>query len=78
MVEGNPQKPKMWLWVSQRKPRMMIDDDVGGEYKRKVCDSRIVDEPCIEKKFPRELTDTMAGNPCILVDGTFLYGLQQT
>jgi hypothetical protein len=31
MVEGNPQKPRMWLWVSQRKPRMMIDDDGGVE-----------------------------------------------
>jgi hypothetical protein len=30
MVEGNPQKPRMWLQVSQRKPRMMIDDDARG------------------------------------------------
>jgi hypothetical protein len=30
MVEGNPQKPKMWLWVSQIKQEMMIDDDARG------------------------------------------------
>jgi len=29
MVEGNPQKPKMWLWVSQIKQEMMIDDARG-------------------------------------------------
>jgi hypothetical protein len=30
MVEGNPKKTRVWLWVSQRKPEMMIDDDAGG------------------------------------------------
>jgi Mg2+ and Co2+ transporter CorA len=30
MVEGNPKKPRVWLHVSQRKPKMMIDDDARG------------------------------------------------
>jgi hypothetical protein len=27
MVKGNPQKPRIWLRVNQRKPRIIGDDE---------------------------------------------------
>jgi hypothetical protein len=41
------------LWVSQRKPRIMIDDDAHAvkDTCMKTCDGRMVDEPCTRKCF---------------------------
>ena len=47
----------------------MVDDDVGGV--ENVCDLRNIDEPCLRKKFPRELTYAMVGDPCISMDCDF-------
>jgi hypothetical protein len=69
VFEGNPQKLELWLRVNQRKLKVVINYNEGEV--EKVFDLRIMDEPYKKKNIPRELVDTLASNPHILVNGDF-------
>jgi hypothetical protein len=73
---GNPEKPRVWLRVSQRKPRMMIDDDAGGV--KMFVTKRIVVEPCMRKSFLENRWIQRLVTHVFRWMVTFLYGLQQT
>lgn len=55
---------------------MINDDDVGSVKCIGINISN--SKNCYEKNISREPSDIVASNPCILMDGNFLYGFQQT
>ena len=59
---------------------MVIDDDARGVKGTgmKICDSKNYCWIMYKKNLLRELGDTAVGDPCNIVYGNFLYGLQQT